>query len=178
MYCWGHCYWTSIMNNADHILWDLLVSCPAPFHACGEKGSGQMCIGPVSPMQHTSQGVRLILRGLHFSFSSAATIRVELFMIVVYLSPTVVDINNCHMWTQISNHYWSVFTYDKLRVQNVLENALEKLSGLKLQNFPGGACPQTPLAFARSSSPAYFQPPCSKTSSYATVMSWSISSVS
>ena len=54
------------------------------------------------------------------------------------------------MWTQISSHYWSVFTCDKLRVQNVLENALEKLSeGLKLQNFPGGACPQTPLAFAR-----------------------------
>ena len=43
-----------------------------------------------------------------------------------------------------------MFTCDKLRVQNVLENALEKLSdGLKLQNFPGGACPQTPLAFAR-----------------------------
>ena len=43
----------SIMNNADHILWALLVSCPAPFHACGEKGSGQTCIGPVSPVQHT-----------------------------------------------------------------------------------------------------------------------------
>ena len=42
-----------------------------------------------------------------------------------------------------------MFTCDKLRVQNVLKNALEKLSGLKLQNFPGGACPQTPLAFAR-----------------------------
>ena len=41
-----------------------------------------------------------------------------------------------------------MFTCGKLRVQNILENALEKLSeGLKLQNFPGGACPQTPLAF-------------------------------
>ena len=27
----------------------ILVSCPAPFHARGEKGSGQMCIGPMSP---------------------------------------------------------------------------------------------------------------------------------
>ena len=42
-----------IMNNADHILWALLVSCPAPFHTYGEKGSGQTCIGPVSPVQHT-----------------------------------------------------------------------------------------------------------------------------
>ena len=24
---------------------------PSPFHARGEKGSGQTCIGPVSPMQ-------------------------------------------------------------------------------------------------------------------------------
>ena len=41
-----------------------------------------------------------------------------------------------------------MFTCDKLKVQNVLENALEKLSsGLKLQNFPGGACPQTPPSF-------------------------------
>ena len=29
------------------------VSCPAPFHARGEKGSGQTCIGPVSPVQRT-----------------------------------------------------------------------------------------------------------------------------
>ena len=41
-----------------------------------------------------------------------------------------------------------MFTCDKLRVQNVLKNALEKLSeGLKLQNFLGGACPQTPPSF-------------------------------
>ena len=31
----------------------ILVSCPAPFHARGEKGSGQTCIGSVSPVQHT-----------------------------------------------------------------------------------------------------------------------------
>ena len=49
-----------------------------------------------------------------------------------------------------------MFTCDKLRVQNVLENALEKLSeGLKLQNFPGGACmpPDAPSFCARTFSP-------------------------
>ena len=32
-----------------------LVSCPALFHARGEKGSGQTCIGPVSPVHYSAR---------------------------------------------------------------------------------------------------------------------------
>ena len=42
--CRGLC--TTVLKK---ICRQLLVSCPAPFHARGEKGSGQTCIAPVSP---------------------------------------------------------------------------------------------------------------------------------
>ena len=99
--------------------------------------------GAIAPPQSYDWGVGLTLWGLLFHLLPQSGLSYSWLWCI--LAPWCVDINNCHMWTQSSSHYWSVFTCDKLRVQNVLENALEKLSeGLKLQNFPGSMPPDPP----------------------------------